>query len=118
MYAIEWELSEQQGEEGAMAHTITVETDECNTHSRVAKRDAKATSNLERWGKSGNPSVLWAETTLEDRPGCNSIHENWQVPSQEILNATTRLERIRALGGWEAANPHCRLTQDLLGAAC
>ena len=25
MYAIEWELSEQQGEEGAMAHTITVE---------------------------------------------------------------------------------------------
>ena len=76
MYAIEWELSEQQGEEGAMAHTITVETDECNTHSRVAKRDAKATSNLERWGKSGNPSVLWAETTLEDRPGCNSIHEN------------------------------------------
>lgn len=58
MYAIEWELSEQQGEEGAMAHTITVETDECNTHSRVAKRDAKATSNLERWKEWQSVSTL------------------------------------------------------------
>ena len=110
-------LASSEGEEGAMALTITVEQTSAILTQELQRGMQKRPPTWSD-GKSGNPSVLWAETALEDRPGCNSIHENWQVPSQEILNATTRLERIRALGGWEAANPHCRLTQDLLGMAC
>lgn len=88
-YAIEWKLGEQRGGRRDNGSHDYHGTNECNTHSRGAKRDAKATSNLERWGKSSNPSVLWAETALADRPGCNNIHQNWRIPSQEILNATT-----------------------------
>jgi hypothetical protein len=114
-HAIEWELGEQRGRRRGNGSHDYHGTDECNTHLKRCKEGCK--SDLQP-GAIERVAVLWAETAFEDRPGCNSIHENWQVPGQEILNAPTRLERIRALGGWEAANPHCRLTQDLLGVAC
>ena len=68
-------------------------------------------SDLQPGAMGKELAVLWAETTLEDR----SIHENWQVPDQEILNATTRLERIRALGGCEAAIHTAGLRRTCLG---
>src|ERR1700733_9026264 len=62
-------------------------------------------------GKEWQSVSTLGRDSIRGSPWVQQLHENWQVPGQEILNATTRLERIRALGGWEAANPHCRLTQ-------
>jgi hypothetical protein len=57
-YAIEWELGEQRGgRRGNGSHDYRG-TDECNTHSRGAKKDAKATSNLERWKEWQSVSTL------------------------------------------------------------
>jgi hypothetical protein len=67
-------LASSEGEEGAMALTITVEQASAILTQEVQRRMQKRPPTWSD-GKSGNPSVLWAETAFEDRPGCNSIHE-------------------------------------------
>ena len=51
-------LASSEGEERAMALTITVEQTSAILTSRGAKKDAKATSNLERWKEWQSVSTL------------------------------------------------------------
>lgn len=61
-------LASSEGEEGAMALTITVEQTSAILTQEVQRRMQKRPLTWSD-GKSGNPSVLWAETAFEDRPG-------------------------------------------------
>lgn len=80
-----------------MALTITVEQSSAILAQEMQRGMQKLapTWSDEEWQ---SVSTLGRDS-IWGSPWVNSIHENWQVPGQEILNAPTRLERIRALGG-------------------